>query len=175
MSLRRHHRRGFTLLEVLMVLALLGLMAGLFITAARNFTADDARTPEDVFWQMVRDSRKRALLTGQPVRVSYAPESRDEPAALVMSSNGADERVSFTGMGKVTVDFLPLEKTRSSILIAGQAIETQTLSAVTFYGDGTCSPFRVQIRSDAVNAVRMLAIDPWTCAEVLTATPETGR
>jgi prepilin-type N-terminal cleavage/methylation domain-containing protein len=176
MSLRRHHHRGFTLLEVMMVLALLGLMAGLFISAARNFTAEDARTPEDVFWQAVRESRKRALLSGQPVRLSYAREARDEAAGLVMTANGAEERLSFSGMGKVTVDFLPLEKTRSSILIAGQAIETQTLPAVTFYGDGTCSPFRAQIRSDAANSsVRMLAIDPWTCAEVLTATPEPGR
>jgi prepilin-type N-terminal cleavage/methylation domain-containing protein len=173
MSFRRC-RRAFTLLEVLMVLALLGLMAGLFITVARNFTDERSLTPEDIFWQMVRDSRKRALLTGQPVRVTYVPPLRDEDAALSMTSGGAEEILSFTGMGRVKLDFLPLEKTRSLILIAGQAVETQTLPAITFYGDGTCTPFRVQIRTDAPG-VRTLAIDPWTCAEVLTPATEAGR
>jgi prepilin-type N-terminal cleavage/methylation domain-containing protein len=173
MSFRRR-RSAFTLLEVLMVLALLGLMSGLFITAARSFTDERSRTAEDVFWQMVRESRKRALLTGQPVRVTYVAPLKDEDAALVMTADGVEERLSFTGMGNVKMDFLSRDKTRSSILVGGQAIETQTVPAVTFYGDGTCTPFRVQIRTNA-NAVRTLSIDPWTCAEVLTPSTEAGR
>jgi prepilin-type N-terminal cleavage/methylation domain-containing protein len=170
----RRRRRAFTLLEVLMVLALLGLMAGLFITAARSFTDEGTRTPEDVFWQMVRDSRKRALLTGRPVQVRYAAPSKDDAAALVMTADGLEERLSFTAKDDVKLDFLSTEKSRSSILVAGQMVETQTLSSVTFYGDGTCSPFRVQIRTSAI-AVRSLAIDPWTCAEVLTPTTDARR
>jgi general secretion pathway protein H len=36
---------------------------------------------------------------------------------------------------------------------------------VTLYSDGTCTPFRVQFHSNG--AARIIAIDPWTCAEVL--------
>jgi general secretion pathway protein H len=141
-------------------------MAGLFITAARSFTDEGARTPEDVFWQMVRDSRKRVLLTGRPVQVRYAAPLKDEAAALVMTADGVEERLSFSAADEVKMDFLSTEKSRSSILVAGQMVETQTIPYVTFYGDGTCTPFRVQIRTKELTP-RFLAIDPWTCAEVL--------
>jgi prepilin-type N-terminal cleavage/methylation domain-containing protein len=164
-----HGRRSaaFTLLEVLMVVALLGLMAGLFISVARSFTDDKAKTPDDVFWQLVTQARKQALLTGRDVRVTYAAPTRDEPAALVMHQDGLDERFPFVGPIEVKIDFLSTEKARSTILVAGQIVETQTIPAVTFYGDGTCTPFRVQIRAGSA-AARVLAIDPWTCAQVLT-------
>ena len=63
------------------------------------------------------------------------------------------------------MDFLSTQKARSLILVGGQAVETQTIPSVTFYGDGTCSPFRAQIRTGLTP--RVLEIDPWTCAEVL--------
>ena len=51
------------------------------------------------------------------------------------------------------------------ILLGGVAVETQTLPFVTFYSDGTCTPFRAQIQRNG--GVTALAIDPWTCAAVL--------
>jgi general secretion pathway protein H len=167
MNFRR--RTAFTLLEILMVLGLLGLMGGLFIAVARTFTDEKSKIPEDIFWQTVAQSRKQALLTGREVRVTYATFTRDEPAALVMHQDGVDERFPFTGMGEVNIDFLSMEKARSSILVAGQLIETQTMPAITFYGDGTCVPFRVQIRAGA-KPPRVVGIDPWTCAQVLIPT-----
>jgi general secretion pathway protein H len=42
------------------------------------------------------------------------------------------------------------------------------MTAVTFYNDGTCTPFRAQVRTYA--GAHMLSVDPWTCAPVLTKT-----
>ncbi len=73
----------------------------------------------------------------------------------------------------MTIDFLaPASAAGSSasILIAGQLVETQTLPYVTFYGDGTCAPFRVQMKSK--NSESILEIDPWTCAPILKAQPQ---
>ena len=53
------------------------------------------------------------------------------------------------------------------MLLGGQLVETKTLPYVTFYGDGTCSPFRLQIRT--TGEARVIAIDPWTCSLVLTS------
>ena len=55
---------------------------------------------------------------------------------------------------------------QQDVLVGGQLVETQTLPSVTFYGDGTCSPFRAQLRNKGVDP-RVLEIDPWTCAQVL--------
>jgi general secretion pathway protein H len=53
----------------------------------------------------------------------------------------------------------------SSILVGGTLLETGALPHVSFYSDGTCSPFRVQFRSKG--AAHVISIDPWTCAQTL--------
>lgn len=147
------------------MLALLGLMAGLFISSADSLLSAKREFPEDVFWKAVGEARKKALLSGREVRLVFAEASRDEPAALVLNFEGVEQRVPFE-MKEVKIDFLSLDKARATILVAGELVETQTIPAVTFYGDGTCMPFRVQIRTNGGNA-RTLGIDPWTCAQVL--------
>ena len=68
-------------------------------------------------------------------------------------------------MRELTVDFLSAQPGQSSVLIGGELVDTKTVPAVTFYPDGTCSPFRAQFR--AGGAAKVLSIDPWTCAQVL--------
>ena len=165
----RGRRAGFTLLEILLVLALLGLLAGLFISAAGGLTTGKAQTAEDVFWQAVGEARKQALLAGRNVQMTFALGKKDETAALVLTLDGAEQRVPFDAIDEVKVEFLSLQKTRSAILVGGELVETQTMPSVTFYGDGTCTPFRVQLRTGGGNT-RSLAIDPWTCAQVLPKT-----
>jgi general secretion pathway protein H len=41
------------------------------------------------------------------------------------------------------------------------------LPYVTFYADGTCSPFRAQLRTGG--PARFVTLDPWTCAPLLEA------
>ncbi|MFZ1056073.1 MAG: hypothetical protein WAN79_10410, partial [Opitutaceae bacterium] len=59
----------------------------------------------------------------------------------------------------------------SSILIGGIVVETEPLTSVTFYDDGTCTPFRAQIRTNG--GAHLLSIDPWTCAPILAKTDAT--
>jgi general secretion pathway protein H len=40
------------------------------------------------------------------------------------------------------------------------------LEWVSFYGDGTCQPFRARLAVDSRQPL-VLEIDPWTCAPVL--------
>jgi prepilin-type N-terminal cleavage/methylation domain-containing protein len=161
----RRERAGFTLLEVLVVLAMLGLFAGLFISGSTGM-ANDRRTAEDVFWEAVVEARKQALMAGREARMIYVAGTRDEPAALAIKIDGAETRKEFDEKDDVKLEFLSTQKARSTILVGGQLVETQTLPYVTFYGDGTCSPFRAQLRNKGVDP-RVLAIDPWTCAQVL--------
>ena len=161
----RRKRAGFTLLEVLVVLAMLGLFAGLFITRSGNLMSD-RRTAEDVFWEAVVEARKQALMAGREARMIYTAASREEPAGLVIVMDGNRTRMEFDEEDDVKLDFLSTQKARSTILVGGQLVETQTLPSVTFYGDGTCSPFRAQLRNKGVDP-RVLEIDPWTCAQVL--------
>jgi prepilin-type N-terminal cleavage/methylation domain-containing protein len=172
---------AFTLLEILISLALIALLIGATISMAPR--SDNSLTTDEVFWKALTAARKQALTTQQDIRLGFDPKA----GAFVIGANIDPQHSGNAGTqtsagtqttdntpaqafpvkfaDKLTVDFLPIGKSASSMLIGGEAIETQPLPFVTLYSDGTCTPFRVQFHSSG--AARIIAIDPWTCAEVL--------
>lgn len=164
-------RRAFTIFEVLIVIALIAMLTAVLVTGAIHLTRNTAITPDDIFWKAVSETRRMALLSGREVRLSYSDKDK-EHVLVARGMDGAEQRFSFDGQSEVIIDFLSTQKGGSSMLLAGQLVETQTLPYVTFYGDGTCSPFRVQMRTGRAGTPHTLMIDPWTCAMVLNANTE---
>jgi general secretion pathway protein H len=155
--------RAFTLLEILLALALIGLLAGVLVSASVRLMGNRPVTPEEVFWKASGEARKAALKSEQEVRLQFD----DKEGAFVVSGGGKSQRFPVSGGPDLKIDFLPPPQNgRSSVLIGGLLVETQTLPSVSYYSDGTCMPFRVQFH--ATGPARILSIDPWTCAEVLT-------
>jgi len=144
-----------------LAIALIGLLAGVLITGSVNLLSDKPATPEDVFWKAVRQSRATALTAEREVRLSFD----DKQKAFVLDDGSAPSVLAVPPAPGLTVDFLSPAAGRGAVLIGGDLVDTQTVSSVTFYPDGTCSPFRVQFRTGG--APHVLAIDPWTCAPVL--------
>ena len=159
--------RAFTLIEILLAVALLGLLSAVMVSVATNLTDARPRSPEDFFWEAARTARRTALISETDVRLSY--DSKEK--AFVLSSQKGEQRFPLTATRELTVDLLQARSSGGSILIGGQLVDTQTLPSVSFYADGTCSPFRVQFRE--TGAARIVAIDPWTCAPVLPEAPKT--
>jgi general secretion pathway protein H len=154
-------------LEVLMVIALIAMLTGVLVTGSARLANGRIVTPEDVFWKAVMETRKAALLSGREVRLSFADKDK-ELAFVAKAAEGEEQRFAVETPGELKMNFLSAQKGSSSILLGGQLVETQTIPYVTFYGDGTCSPFRLQIRAGTGEA-RTIAIDPWTCSLVLPA------
>ena len=169
---RSRGNAAFTMFEILVVIAIIVVLASVLITGAIHLTRNTAMTPEDVFWRAVVETRRMALLSGREVRMSYSGKDEKERALIAHALDGTEVRFPFEGqLSKLTVDFLSAQKGGSSMLLGGQLVETQTVPFVTFYGDGTCSPFRLQIQTGG-GEPRILMIDPWTCALVLPATDD---
>jgi prepilin-type N-terminal cleavage/methylation domain-containing protein len=175
-------RAAFTLLEILISLALIALLIGATISVSPR--GDSALTTDEVFWKALNEARKQALTTQQDIRLGFDPKAKafviganlgeqTDPNASTPTSAGAGSPISVGATetfpvqfaDKLTVDFLAATKSNSSMLIGGELIETDTKPYVTLYSDGTCTPFRVQFHSSG--AARIIALDPWTCAEVL--------
>ena len=157
-------RSAFTLLEILLAIALMALLAGVLVTGGANLLSEKPATPEAVFWKAVQQSRTAALTVEREVRLSYDAKAM----AFVLDDGVAAQSLPVPLVRELTVDFLSSQPGRSSILVGGELVDTQTLPAVTFYPDGTCTPFRLQMR--AGGAAHVLNIDPWTCAPVLPRT-----
>jgi general secretion pathway protein H len=161
-------RGAFTLLEILLAIALMGLIAAVLVTGGTEMLSDKPATPEAVFWKAVQRSRLAALSAEREVRLAYDPKTQ----AFVVDDGVTPQSLPVPVTKELTVDFLSAQPGQSSVLIGGELVDTKTIPAVSFYPDGTCAPFRAQFRTGG--AAHVLAIDPWTCAPVLTraeATP----
>jgi prepilin-type N-terminal cleavage/methylation domain-containing protein len=154
--------RGFTLLEILLVLALVGLIGAMLVGGMVRLFSDDHPSADEVFWQACRSAQKLASLSEREVSLRF-----DQPGKKLAWTNGQEngEAVFDLAGGEVSVQFLQTQQGAALILIAGQVVETQEVPRVLFYPDGTCSAFRVQLRVG--NGARQIMIDPWTCAPVL--------
>lgn len=159
-----HRGEAFTLLEVLLVLGLIGLLTSALVVSINrglSLTGQKPVTVEDVFWQAVTESRKQALVHRREIQLSFDTKERQ----FIAASAGGTKTYPVEQPGEVQVEFLSTQKGGSSILLGGSLVETQTLPYTKFYDDGTCTPFRLQIRTGG--PARTIAIDPWTCAPVL--------
>jgi prepilin-type N-terminal cleavage/methylation domain-containing protein len=159
-------RGGFTLIEILLVVALIGLISWILIGGSTALMTEK-ESPDDQFWKATAAARKEALEEGKSVVMTYDGKSR----GFILNDGAQKRAIAVTGADDLVIDFHPLQSdSSSSSLIGGTLVETEPLAAVTFYNDGTCTPFRVQLR--ASGAAHILSVDPWTCAAVLSKSDE---
>lgn len=161
--LARRRDAAFTLMEILVVLALLGLMVGLFAGNVGSLLGNRKVSVEEVFWKAVTETRKYALQHGTDVRLSFDGKGK----AFRASTSEGTRTFPVPVEGEMEIDFLGVAKGgRTTVLIGGVLVETQTLPFVTFYADGTCSYFRAQLRQGDLQP-HYVRIDPWTCAPIV--------
>ena len=153
--------RGFTLLEILLALALIGLLSASLITAGTHLIDSRPHTPEEVFWEATGTARRTALKTQTEIGLSFDEKEK----RFVVTQGGTEQTFPVEGPRELTIDLLPARSTGGALLIGGQLVESETIESVAFYPDGTCSPFRVQFR--ATGPAKVISIDPWTCAAML--------
>lgn len=150
----RSHERGFTLVEILLVLALLVLFATLLLPGVNSMLREiEARTPEQRFGSLVLDARQQALETGRTIELRYDAETRRFRVGPTWSEPLP---------AGVQWELLPALEGQT-VLLGGQLVATGEMRRVRFFPDGTCDPFRLQIRDQAAPP-RLLVADPWTCA-----------
>ena len=155
-------RAGFTLLEVLLAIAVIGLLASAIIGASSRLLTERPTSPDDVFWQACQNARKSALQAGRDQRLTFDPKTK---TFVVSDGTGPRTLPVPDPAGDLAVDFLPTQGGNSTMLLGGTLVETRTMPYVTFYSDGTCVPFQVQLRFRGGSHVQ--SIDPWTCAREL--------
>lgn len=165
-------RRGFTLLEVLLVLALIGSAASVFVISidsiARTTPADSL---EGAFWAALRDARESAMRTRRVQEITFNPdelefviegggEAKAEPVSIDNPADGDEFEAVFKQV-------LP---TNTFTLVRGRLVTEREITSMLVFPDGTCQPVTLEFRFPGGS--RRLTIDPWTCAELLDADEE---
>lgn len=175
----RRGRAGFTLLEILLTIAIIALLATVLIGGAASLLAEQPVSVDDVFWKSVQEARKAALKAEHDIRLKYDKDKKqfvvvDGVAPPVLAADGFTKeemplktfKLTASNDNDMTVEFLGgSAKGGRAILVGGVLLETQPIPFATFYSDGTCSQFRLQIMRNG--AAHILTIDPWTCAPML--------
>ena len=159
---RTDHRHGFTLIEIVLVLALISLVVTLFIASASDLFRSQEMTMDDVFWQAVQSARLQAVEGDVTVELRYD----DRKKQLRWGAGEAGGTLPWPGK---SLEFLPVEK-RDSVLIGGQLTETGRMKTVKFYADGSAENFRGQLTGND-GRISHLEMDPWTCAPIVHQTP----
>ena len=153
-------RRGFTLVEVLLVLALMALVVALLVPVAGSVLRDPAAdNPDDLIAAVLQEARRTAVLSGQPVTLRFDRPSRRFVWAGAGAEAAGGERVAASLR---QVDILPAER-GASTLVRGELIETDRHAAMEFFPDGTCTAVRLRLVPLSGSA-RAVSVDPWTCA-----------
>ncbi len=155
------------MLELLLALGLIALFASVLIGGSSRLLSDTPASADEVFWKACAAARKAALQSGREVRLAWA-DDRDGGRRFIVNENGATKIFSVVSSNpNLVVSFLAAQKSAgNAVIMAGQVVELDSLRFATFYPDGTCTPFRLQIRHGVDSHI--LTIDPWTCAQVLT-------
>jgi prepilin-type N-terminal cleavage/methylation domain-containing protein len=167
----RSSRAAFTLLEILLAIALIALLSGVLIAGSVSLLNDKPLLPQEVFWQASHAARKTALQNaavqgGHEVRLSY-----DEKQKAFIADDGVSPQTFPIAKppADLAVSFFPTNGGATSGPPGGSPDQNPPIPYVTYYGDGTCTPFDVQFRSKA--SAHLVEIDPWTCAQILKAPP----
>ena len=100
-KVRAANRAGFTLVELLMVVAIIGLAAGAVVLSVpdpRPSVAEDAER----FAARLSRAREEAILSNRPVAVD--PTGVADPATLTLTRERHSRSIAVDGAGEVTLD-----------------------------------------------------------------------
>lgn len=148
-------RRGFTLAEVLLVLALMALVSGVLVIGASSLLGGDKDDPEAALLAVLQKARREAVERDETVELSIDAEHD------TYAWGDADEQsVTLPASDKVRVRLLA-PKSLGAVLIGGEA-EERPLGRLRIHPDGTCDQARIEVRRNG--ARRLYDIDPMTCA-----------
>jgi prepilin-type N-terminal cleavage/methylation domain-containing protein len=163
---RRAGRRGFTLLETLLVLGLLSMLAAVLVGGSAQLLKGTARSdPEDALMALLQTLRRQSVEQGKVIELMPVLSGDVDDPDLRWNAEDAPEDVAaheerLPKVEGVTVKILAPE-TIGAILLGGAASET-AIARMRFYPDGTCDRVRLDItRGDNR---QLTPIDPLTCA-----------
>ena len=151
MKTARHRAQGFTLIEIMMVVAIIGLTLTMGIPSfVRVLKKEGMRKAESDLLEACQNARRAAIINNQTTDLVFHPleGSFEVPGAFEKATLPNDILIDIMG-----VNFIQVEK-------ADQA-------RVHFFSNGTSDEFTVVIRAASDGATRKIYLDTVTALPVV--------
>jgi len=174
-AMRRPDRRAFTLLEVMLVVALMAVAGTLFLVSLESLgKSSPADEFEGAFWRAMALAREQALATRRPVELAFDPKEK----SFQLAGSGGEKMVPVPPAAAAaakeddcTATFSVELPSNDFILVRGELVTRRPVDAVKVFPDGSCQAFAITFQLG--NYKHRVQIDPWTGAEMLSA--DAGR
>lgn len=159
-------RRGFTLLETLLVLGLMSMLAAVLIGGSAQLLKGTARSdPEDALMALFQTIRRQAVEKGKILELVPTEETDEDAPDFRWGEESLDDEHPRTEEKLPKVDGVKIKilapESTGAILLGGVASE-KTLARMRFYPDGTCDRVRLDINRNENRT--LVPLDPLTCA-----------
>jgi len=166
-EIRRRARGGFTLLEVLLVIALIGVAGTMFLVSVESLgKSSPADEFEGTFWRAMATARERALASRRTVGMRWNEETK----AFVLDGIGGVVSVPVPAgadrkAGECAATFSEEVAANDFVLVRGELVTRRPVREVKIFPDGSCQAFAVEFQLG--DRKHRVIIDPWTGAEML--------
>ena len=159
------HRRGFTILEILLALAVVAMATGFVVMRSDSIFAGIGERPlEELVQRSVREARYQAAQNKAAVFLRW---NEDEASLQVLGETGNVLQTFRSGYDpsrdNVRVTFLRVVPERGTNLRVRNPNYRET-SQVVFHPDRTSEPFAVRLRIDHTESTHRF--DPFSDAEL---------
>ncbi|HEY3854920.1 MAG TPA: type II secretion system protein [Verrucomicrobiae bacterium] len=151
MKTRRHSARGFTLIEIMMVVAIIGLTLTLGVPGfLRSLKKEGMRKAESDLLEACQAARRDAIMNNKTTDLVFYPldASFEVPGSFARAKFPDDILIDIMG-----VNFIQLEK-------ADEA-------RIHFFSNGTSDEFTIVIRSTSDGSQRLIHLDTVTALAVV--------
>lgn len=159
-------RHGFTLIELMLTMALIALLSSLFIWNIQSLLKQgELEALQNELWGAVEKAKQSAVFNRVPHRVRFDQESQ----AFMVSAYGEEVpfKVDTSGLGEnieIEVTFKLMLPRDGYRLIRGELVTHKEIETITFFPDGTCTPFSVDLKIAEYES--SYQIDPWTGSQM---------
>ena len=151
-------RRGFTLIELILVIALIAVVGGLMVVNGSAILKGLGDEPvERILQKAVREARFQAASLKEPSRLIYD----DEEGILKVNADTGTELATFSTASSGSIPQIEFEQVLPEQGLGGGGREEYvSISGVVFRPDRSSTPFRVNIREG--NLSYQLRYDPFS-------------
>lgn len=160
-------RRAFTLLEVMLVVALIAVAGTMFLVSLESIgKSSPADEFEGAFWRAMALAREQALTSRRPVELAFDPKEK----SFRLAGASGDKTVPLPAEVAAKEDdcaatFSVELPSNDFILVRGDLVTRRPVDAVKIFPDGSCQAFAVEFQLRTFK--HRVVIDPWTGAEML--------